>query len=66
MSNPILRLGSKGDSVKKLQNLLGLTIDGNFGSKTEAAVKEFQHQSALVKDGIVGEKTWATLLTNGC
>lgn len=66
MSNPVLRLGSKGESVKNLQNLLGLISDGNFGSKTEAAVKQFQAQAGLVKDGIVGEKTWAALLSNGC
>ncbi|WP_041225852.1 peptidoglycan-binding domain-containing protein [Crinalium epipsammum] len=58
MSNPILRLGSKRESVKNLPNLLAITSDGNFGSKTEAVVKQFQHQSALVEDGIVSEETW--------
>ena len=38
----ILKLGSKGVSVKELQKLLGLTADGDFGPKTENAVKNFQ------------------------
>ncbi|MBU0655624.1 MAG: peptidoglycan-binding protein, partial [Gammaproteobacteria bacterium] len=39
-----------------------VTIDGNFGDKTEAAVKQFQLDNKLVADGIVGEKTWQVLL----
>ena len=38
----ILRKGDKGDSVKNLQNLLGIIIDGDFGPNTEKAVKKFQ------------------------
>jgi peptidoglycan hydrolase-like protein with peptidoglycan-binding domain len=38
----LLKLGSKGDDVKKLQTKLGLTADGSFGPKTEAAVKVWQ------------------------
>lgn len=36
-----IKLGSKGESVELLQKKLGITADGNFGPKTEAAVKEF-------------------------
>ncbi|MDY6897322.1 MAG: peptidoglycan-binding protein [Cyanobacteriota bacterium] len=36
-------------------------IDGVFGSKTEDAVKLFQHKMFLVQDGIVGNKTWQAL-----
>jgi peptidoglycan hydrolase-like protein with peptidoglycan-binding domain len=68
MSNPILRLGSKGESVKKLQKLLDnsgtLIIDGDFGSKTETTVKQFQLRYSLVADGIVGEKTWTALFAH--
>lgn len=59
-----LRKGSKGEDVKTLQRLLGITVDGDFGAKTEAAVKAFQKAHADVcgtADGVVGDKTWAAL-----
>jgi peptidoglycan hydrolase-like protein with peptidoglycan-binding domain len=58
-----LRSGSTGNKVKELQtNLKKLgydcgNIDGIFGSKTVAAVKEFQKDQKLVIDGIVGAGT---------
>lgn len=58
----ILKLGSKGESVKQLQRILGLTADGDFGPKTDAAVKQFQKNNNLKEDGIVGDKTWQVLL----
>lgn len=58
-----IKLGSKGDTVKKLQQLLNLTVDGNFGPKTDKAVKEFQTKNKLTADGIVGVKTWKVLST---
>ena len=57
----MLRKGDMGPSVKKLQQLLGIKDDGNFGPKTEAKVKEFQKSKGLVADGFVGQKTWAAL-----
>ena len=57
-----LRKGSKGDTVKILQKVLGITADGDFGPKTETAVKSFQQAHNLVADGIVGAKTWTLLL----
>lgn len=56
-----LKLGSKGASVKELQKLLGLKVDGDFGPKTENAVKNFQKNHNLTEDGIVGSKTWQLL-----
>ena len=50
----LLKVGSKGDDVKKLQEKLGLTADGNFGPGTEKAVKEWQSANGLTADGIVG------------
>lgn len=57
-----IKRGSKGDSVKKLQQALGLTVDGIFGANTELAVKQFQMKNGLVADGIVGNKTWDKIL----
>ena len=49
-----LRKGDKGDDVKTLQKLLGITDDGDFGKKTEAAVIAFQKAKGLTADGVVG------------
>ena len=64
----LLKKGSKGDSVKLLQELLNkhgfnLTVDGDFGNKTEEAVKQFQKRLNLTVDGIVGSKTFEALQT---
>ena len=61
-----IKRGSRGDEVLQLQKLLnknghGLTEDGDFGAKTEAAVIAFQRSHGLEADGIVGLKTWAAL-----
>jgi len=65
-SQPTLREGAKGAAVVQLQNLLrnkgyNVAADGDFGPKTEAAVKKFQSSKGLVADGVVGPKTWAAL-----
>jgi putative chitinase len=57
----ILKNGSKGEDVKKLQSKLGLGADGIFGSGTEAAVKKWQAANGLTADGIVGEGTWTKM-----
>lgn len=57
----VLKLGSKGAQVKILQEALGLAQDGDFGPKTEAAVKEWQKENGLVVDGVVGPMTWDCL-----
>jgi hypothetical protein len=61
-SRPTIRLGATGDLVKQVQEKLGVTVDGNFGPKTEAAVRAFQRDHGLVPDGIVGSTTWAALV----
>ena len=64
---PTLRRGSRGDAVKQLQVMLneqtgaGLKVDGNFGAKTESAVRHFQELHGLADDGICGTKTWKAL-----
>ncbi len=52
-----LKVGSKGEGVKALQTLLGVTSDGIFGPKTKQAVMKMQKESGLTADGIVGAKT---------
>jgi len=54
----ILKVGSQGDDVKKLQEKLGLGADGDFGPGTEKAVKAWQSANGLTADGIVGDETW--------
>ena len=57
----LLKNGSKGDDVKKLQEKLKLTADGAFGLKTEEAVKSWQKANGLKDDGVVGDTTWSKL-----
>jgi putative chitinase len=57
----LLKNGSKGEDVKKLQTKLGLTADGSFGSGTEKSVKEWQSANGLTPDGIVGDGTWSKM-----
>ena len=57
------KVGSRGEEVKAIQQELkdrGLyqgSVDGIFGSATEAAVKKFQKQQGLTADGIAGPQT---------
>ena len=70
ISLPQLSKGSKGNAVKALQILLignncscgKYGADGDFGSATLSAVKQFQAERGLTADGVVGPKTWAELL----
>lgn len=62
-----LRRGAKGVTVRWLQRELvnhgyDILVDGDFGPKTAAAVRDFQFQNDLVVDEIVGKKTVAALL----
>ena len=61
-----IRMGSKGSEVRKLQELLcqqgnKVSIDGEFGTKTRAAVIKFQRAKGITDNGIVGTKTWDAL-----
>ena len=58
----ILKVGSRGEDVKKLQSKLGLGADGIFGKGTEDAVKSYQTKNGLNPDGIVGENTWKRIM----
>lgn len=66
---PVLKLNDPHhNDVKRVQGLLGaaghhLKMDGLFGPLTEAAVKLVQGAHGLPADGVVGEHTWAVLVT---
>ena len=68
VNRSLIRQGSRGNDVtyaqqklySKLYNEVG-SIDGVFGSKTAAAVRQFQADNGLVVDGIIGPRTWAVL-----
>jgi len=59
----LLRRGSRGAAVKKLQEGLGIGADGIFGGGTEKAVKAFQEKNGLTVDGLAGPATLAALDT---
>ena len=56
-----IKINSKGNDVKVLQQKLNIVADGIFGPATEKAVKNFQKENGLSVDGIVGPKTWSKL-----
>jgi len=64
-----VRKGSAGAATKAVQHVLkngygfSLTVDGKFGTKTEEAVRKFQHDKGLKVDGVVGANTWKALIS---
>ena len=64
-----LRVGATGDAVEDLQRTLnarikptpGISVDGDFGPRTESAVRTFQKQSGIETSGIVDAQTWEAL-----
>ena len=58
---PTLSPGSRGEEVRRLQRLLGVTADGIFGPLTHAALRRVQRARGLGIDGIAGPETWAAL-----
>lgn len=65
---PLLGQNASGEDVRTLQYLLNqtqsanLTVDGEFGANTTAAVKVFQRAHSLTADGIAGAATWSALV----
>lgn len=64
---PTVKKGAKGNITKLIQERLNsvgfsLDCDGIFGDKTHNAIKVFQKNRSLTKDGIVGKNTWSWLL----
>lgn len=56
-----MRRGAAGPAVAQVQAALGIPADGLFGRQTELAVMDFQRQSCLAVDGVVGPETWSAL-----
>jgi putative chitinase len=61
----LLKLGSEGEDVKKLQIKLGVDPIGKFGPKTDAAVRAWQAANGLTADGVVGDGTWSKMFSEG-
>ncbi|MCL6571775.1 MAG: peptidoglycan-binding protein, partial [Bacillus sp. (in: Bacteria)] len=57
----LIKEGSRGLNVQRVQRVVGVNPDGIFGAKTKAAVKAYQSRHGLVADGIVGPATWSVL-----
>lgn len=56
-----LKKGSKGATVKKIQTLLKVTADGDYGPITEGAVKAYQNKKGLPVTGVVDQATYERL-----
>ncbi len=60
----ILKINDRGTLVERLQEKLGLEVDGTFGISTQDAVKKFQIENKLIADGIAGISTLGLLDLN--
>lgn len=58
----LLKVGSTGSMVEKIQEKLGLDADGIFGLVTKQAVMKWQKERGLIDDGIVGPKTYKAMM----
>jgi N-acetyl-anhydromuramyl-L-alanine amidase AmpD len=61
-NRPTLRRGATGELVELVQSKVGVPVNGSFDALTEVAVRNFQRNNGLAPDGIVGPRTWATLV----
>lgn len=61
LTNMLLKLGSKDELVKTLQQFLGIPVTGEFDIITEQAVREYQEANGLKVDGEVGPNTWKSM-----
>ena len=70
----LLRVGSRGENVRIMQNYLNaigriytgiptLVVDGIYGNATANAVRTFQRLFGLMVDGIIGRITWNRIVT---
>jgi len=56
-----LKQGSKGVAVVALQHALRVAPDGDFGPKTQAAVRSVQSRARLAPSGVVSGLTWVAI-----
>ena len=64
LSGQIIKVNATGIEVQSALAAAGVysgKIDGQIGSKTKAAIVEFQRQHNLKADGVVGQRTWTEL-----
>jgi peptidoglycan hydrolase-like protein with peptidoglycan-binding domain len=67
-SGAIFKVGSKGDSVKAIQEFLNkyekksVTADGDYGEGTATRIKAFQKANALPQTGQTAEKTLTKMI----
>jgi peptidoglycan hydrolase-like protein with peptidoglycan-binding domain len=70
--NPTLQVGTRTSKVHEMKELLNrwvsrdfqVTVNDIFDAETEKSVKVFQFSRMLKSDGIVGSKTWKSLVDN--
>src|SRR5690606_39319090 len=66
-ASPLLRVGSRGNEVRQLQqhlkeaNVYNYRVTGYYGNITRDAVMKFQRQRGLAVDGIAGKRTLSAL-----
>jgi hypothetical protein len=58
----VYRFGDTGSDVESIQRALGISADGQYGSETEQAVRDFQINRGLqCRDGVAGSETLSAL-----
>jgi peptidoglycan hydrolase-like protein with peptidoglycan-binding domain len=68
-AHPLLKVGSTGDPVRRLQRSLTaalgkrVKVDGAFSQKTEQAVRKYQKKAGLPGTGVVTDEVWTRLLS---
>lgn len=60
---PLIKYGNTGSSVRLWQELIGVTVDGEFGVQTKLATMGFQNNHDLEVDGEVGPISWGAALS---
>lgn len=54
----------RSSAIRRLQEAVGVSVDGTYGTETESAVKHYQATHGLEVDGVVGPETWRSLGIN--
>jgi len=63
--NDVVKKGDTGSVVEQIQDKVGVSADGTFGSATEQAVKSYQSENGLAADGVVGPETGSKMGISG-